>query len=139
MRIVFDTNVYIASLKEGTFTNDLLQVVLRKGSGFLIFISYEIFDELQGKLREFEGKKIITSKQGETLLDAVTSTARFVPVREKIHLIKADPDDDKILECAIAADANLIVSMDKDLLKLKQYRNIAIVHPKTFSFMMPKI
>jgi len=42
-------------------------------------------------------------------------------------VVLADPDDDHVLACALAAKADLIVSGDSDLLKLKTYRGIAIV------------
>lgn len=40
---------------------------------------------------------------------------------------KEDPDDDRILECAIAAKSDFIVSEDKDLLRLGQFGNVRIV------------
>jgi predicted nucleic acid-binding protein len=40
-----------------------------------------------------------------------------------------DPDDDAVLACALAAQADLIVSGDDDLLVLKQFQEIRIVTP----------
>ncbi len=48
------------------------------------------------------------------------------------HIIKDDPDDDHILACALAGRADLIVSGDRHLLKLKSYKGIGIVRPKDF-------
>lgn len=42
-------------------------------------------------------------------------------------VISADPDDDHVLACAIAAIAELIVSGDNHLLQLKEYRGVRIV------------
>jgi len=42
---------------------------------------------------------------------------------------RADPDDDHVLACAVAAQADLIVSGDPDLLNLKSYQHIPIVSP----------
>jgi putative PIN family toxin of toxin-antitoxin system len=44
-----------------------------------------------------------------------------------------DPDDVKILGLAVAADANYIVSGDKDLLILKGFQGIQILNPRGFS------
>lgn len=44
----------------------------------------------------------------------------------------SDPDDDKFLEAAVAADADYIVSGDVALLSLKNYRRIRIVRPAQF-------
>ena len=38
-----------------------------------------------------------------------------------------DPDDDHVLACAMAADADIIVSRDKDLLDLHEYQGIPIL------------
>jgi putative PIN family toxin of toxin-antitoxin system len=43
-----------------------------------------------------------------------------------------DPDDDNILAAAIAGDCDCIVTGDKDLLVLKEYRGIPILTPRTF-------
>jgi uncharacterized protein len=43
-----------------------------------------------------------------------------------------DPDDDKFFECAIAGGANLIVSGDKHLLKISDYKGIKVVRPRQF-------
>jgi hypothetical protein len=44
--------------------------------------------------------------------------------------VKEDPADDKVLECALAADADFIVSGDKHLLKLREFRGIPIITTK---------
>jgi uncharacterized protein len=41
----------------------------------------------------------------------------------------SDPDDDRILECAVAGRADLIVSYDRHLTKLRSFRGIPIVRP----------
>lgn len=51
---------------------------------------------------------------------------RFVQPTESIQAIEADPTDDRILECAIAAGAEVIVSGDSHLLNLSNFRGIPI-------------
>jgi putative PIN family toxin of toxin-antitoxin system len=48
---------------------------------------------------------------------------------KKCSVIKKDPADDKMLECAIEAGADVIVSGDKHLLELMNYRGIRIIKP----------
>ncbi len=43
-----------------------------------------------------------------------------------------DPNDDMILACAIASDADVLVSRDKDLLSLGSYEGVAILTPEDF-------
>jgi predicted nucleic acid-binding protein len=47
-------------------------------------------------------------------------------------VIAEDPDDNRVLECAVKGGAELIVSGDRHLLKLAQYRGIAIVTVRQF-------
>jgi putative PIN family toxin of toxin-antitoxin system len=51
---------------------------------------------------------------------------------ETLHIIKEDPADDRILECAAAANSDFIVSEDKDLLRLGQFGNVRIVSVRDF-------
>ncbi len=112
---------------------DLLHKVLDKGSGFLLYISPAIKQELLAKLKEkFDFEQV------DNFMVVLDRRAYNVSPTEKIDFLQIDPDDNKILECAVAAEADLIVTMDKHLLKLKTFRKIGIVHPKAFSYMFPK-
>ncbi len=53
----------------------------------------------------------------------------IIPI-EKINITKEDPDDNKIIECAVTAKANYIITYDKHLLKIKKFRNILIIKPE---------
>jgi len=54
--------------------------------------------------------------------------ANHVKPAEALSVIREDPDDDRILECATAANSEYIVSEDKDLLRLGKYRSTRIVN-----------
>lgn len=138
MRVVFDTNIYIAAAKAGGLAAALLHKVLNKENDLLLFSSKEIIDEFQRKLEFFVSKNLISAHAANLLFSTVISAAHIIVASERIQVVKSDPDDDKILECAAAAEADIIVSMDKHLLKLKQFRNIPILHPKTFSRILPE-
>jgi predicted nucleic acid-binding protein len=43
-----------------------------------------------------------------------------------------DPNDDMVFECAVLANASVIVSGDKDLLAVKTYKGIRVVTPREF-------
>jgi len=47
-------------------------------------------------------------------------------------VVANDPDDDKFLACAIAANASIIISGDPHLLSLGSYRSIPIMTPAQF-------
>ena len=57
----------------------------------------------------------------------------IVEPKEKIAIVKDDPKDDIFIETAVAGNADFIVSQDKDLLKLKEFRGIMIITPEDFN------
>jgi putative PIN family toxin of toxin-antitoxin system len=59
------------------------------------------------------------------------SIAHWMEPRIKLK-VADDPDDNAILECALAAQAPLIVTGDKDLLRLSPFRGIRILTPAQF-------
>ena len=56
----------------------------------------------------------------------ITGMARTVTPRVELDVIREDPSDNRILECAVAAGSDYIVSGDKDLLRLGGYDSIRI-------------
>ena len=58
--------------------------------------------------------------------------ANYVFPTEILHIIKEDPADDCILECAATAKSDFIVSEDKDLLRLKAYGGAQILTIRDF-------
>lgn len=55
----------------------------------------------------------------------------FVNPKEAVDVIKEDPSDNRVLECALAANADFIVSGDQHLLKLRSFNRIPVVTTKT--------
>ena len=62
----------------------------------------------------------------------VISNATMVFPRKRIYEVRDDPDDNKILECAVAGEVDIIVTQDNHLLKLKEFEGIAILSPHGF-------
>jgi len=50
----------------------------------------------------------------------------------EVSVIQRDPKDDQVLACALAAQAQYIVTRDKDLLDLGYYQGIQIMKPEQF-------
>jgi putative PIN family toxin of toxin-antitoxin system len=65
-------------------------------------------------------------------LKLLSRVASIVIPTDTLKVVVNDPDDDRILECAVAGNADLIVSGDQHLTKLKSYRGIGIVRPVDF-------
>ena len=47
-----------------------------------------------------------------------------------IDIVKEDPDDNRVLECALASKSEYILTYDNHLLNLKEFRNIKIIKPE---------
>lgn len=139
LKLVLDTNIYVAvALEPEGFCSSLLNEIINRPNDYKIFISPDIAKELRDKLESKNQTGLLEAAFIDNFLTAVFQSAKIIGSAEKIKAIKEDPDDDKILECAVSAEADIIVTMDWHLLKLKSFRNIGIVHPKTFFFMLIK-
>lgn len=55
-----------------------------------------------------------------------------VRVRRRLSVVRRDPDDDKLLECAVGDRAECLVTGDRDLLALGSYRGVQILSVRNF-------
>lgn len=134
MRVVFDTNIYIAATIKSGLAEDILNLAAKTDIITLI-TSEEILKELRKKLiSKFERSETIV----DIFLERIRKIAEIVEITKRLNVVKRDPDDNKILECALAGKADLIVSSDQDLIKLKKFKGIAIIHPKTLTWTFPE-
>lgn len=134
MRIVLDTNVYIGAALQGELTEDILEEIVENPEITLVS-SEGILLETEQKLQE---KFHWSGDQSELFLDRIRKVAEIVEPKELVNIVKRDPEDNKILECALAGEADLIITADQDLIKLKTFKGIGIIHPKTFSWTFPE-
>ncbi|HLD62798.1 MAG TPA: putative toxin-antitoxin system toxin component, PIN family [Candidatus Norongarragalinales archaeon] len=125
-KIVCDTNTLVSGfLWRGNEFRLLSSVVERKA---VLFSSPALFSEF---LRVLSYERIRPFVAGQrAVAEKLEAIAVFVKPKEAIVVIKEDPADDKVLECALAADADFIVSGDKHLLKLREFRGIPIITTK---------
>ncbi|MBW1778609.1 MAG: putative toxin-antitoxin system toxin component, PIN family, partial [Deltaproteobacteria bacterium] len=56
----------------------------------------------------------------------------FTSETPRLRIVSKDPSDDKFIECAVALEANYIISGDKALLEIGKYMGIEILSPKRF-------
>ena len=127
IRAVLDTNVFISAL---FWRGAPYQIVREEISGAFIFLtSEEIIEEIkEGLLKKF--KLPVTDTLA--FLEIITLNSEIIEPNIRLNVIKADPSDNKIVECAIVGNANYIVTGDKHLLVLKEYNKIKIVTPREF-------
>lgn len=126
-KIVIDTNIYISATFWGGNPREVVE--LGRSGHIYIFTSAEIEKEIDEKLRiKF---KLAEDEAEHILLDFSTFTIP-VKITQKIKVIADDPDDDKFIECAVSCGADYIVSGDKLLLGLKEYKGIRVINAANF-------
>ena len=127
IRIVLDTNVIVSALAFGGLPRTVLELAAAGHCRF--FYSEPIQDEVRRVLAE---KMHWTPAMLQKALPVLWGTGKLVIPRITVAAVAKDPDDDRIVECALAASAGFIVSGDRDLLDLRQYKSIAILSPRAF-------
>jgi len=127
LKIVFDTNIYISAfvIPGGNAEKAYLHAI---DGNFELCTSVAILTELARKLDEkfgWEKQKIVQ------LITSISNLATVFKTTPWLKVVSDDPDN-RILECAIKAEADFLVTGDKHLLKLRNYRNFEIIKLSTF-------
>ena len=127
MKIVLDANVVVAGFATRGLCESILELCFHSHE---IMLSEDLLDEILRNLR----KKIklpggIVEDIGKLLRE---HTSIVSPIPFTAGLCR-DPDDVKILGLAVAANADCIVTGDKDLLILEKFQGIPILTPRSFS------
>lgn len=129
-------------LKITTDTNTLISAAIAKGNEFeLLKLAYEGKIELilsPSILKEFREvisrpKFGFSEEQVSNVFKQIFNISTLVVPSIKLDVIKEDPSDNRILECAETGKADYIVSGDRHLLNLKKYKNIKVV--RTFEIL----
>jgi len=114
MKVVLDTNVLLVSISSKSKYHWLFQGLLSQK--YAVAVTNEI-------LMEYE--EIISAKYSVSMAKNIIRALLVLPNVSKIdvyyhwHLIKHDADDDKFVDCAVASNANYIVTHDKHFNVLK--------------------
>jgi len=94
-----------------------------------IYISPAIIDEIAGVLARKFGW---SSSRIREATRAISDFTVLIHPTEPVSLVREDEADNRILECAVAAAADTIVTGDRHLLKLQRFRGIRITTPSEF-------
>lgn len=129
LRVVFDSNVYISALLYPGTPRDILALALRKQ--LVLLVSEAIIEETAGKLHD---KFSWPEHRIKAFVKSVTQTAEVFNPKKRLQVIKDDPDN-RVLECAVEGGADLVISGDRHLLRLKAYQNIPIQNPKYLTYL----
>ena len=128
-KVVIDTNVVISALLFGGAPGKLVTFWQR---GIIEpKASKEIIDEY---LRVLTYPKFELSEEeiNYVLYQEILPYFDIINVKSGPRIIKKDPEDDKFIRCALAANAEYIISGDQHLLALKNYQKIQVLSPSEF-------
>lgn len=128
-RVVLDANVVISAFLFGGEPRLALERVI--DGSVQGFTSLSILDEIREVLQR--PKFRLSARQAQMFIRELHDVFGVVNAVKCVKVIDADPDDNKILECAVAADAGIIVSGDAHLLDLAIWRSIRIITPAIFT------
>jgi len=126
--VVLDTNVLVSAFLFGGPPREILNLIITGSVD--CSLSSSILDELEDVLQC--PKFGVSSREARALVEILSVLCAVVTPSEQISVIRTDPDDNRILECALAAGADVIISGDAHLHELTTYEGIRILNPSEF-------
>ncbi|PIT98385.1 MAG: putative toxin-antitoxin system toxin component, PIN family [Candidatus Andersenbacteria bacterium CG10_big_fil_rev_8_21_14_0_10_54_11] len=128
-RVVLDTNIYVSAFGFGGVPRQVF-VLAEQENRITVAVSSHILAELEKALQNKLGQP------GDEIVDIrqrVTTTAKLInPKRQTNILSPASHPDNRILDLAVAFKADYLISGDRDLLDLEEYKGIPVLTPRQF-------
>lgn len=127
-KVVIDTNVMVSAFGWRGKPEEVVRLVTK--GDVTNYTSFEMLAELR-EVVSYPKLNFPETLQAE-IIETIFFESSLVHVNEPLNVIADDPEDNKVLECAVSADADFIISGDKHLLNLKNFRGIEILTPEDF-------
>jgi len=128
MKIVLDANIFISSLFWGGNPRLIVERVIAGIDE--LFITNEILDEITGVISR--PKFHATSDEINYFIDSIKEIGNIITPKKHSRNKSRDKNDDKYIECGIAANADYIISGDIHLLELGKIHNTEIITAKNY-------
>jgi uncharacterized protein len=127
MRVVFDTNVFVSAfaIRGSVAEKAILKIIEQED---VLLVSNAIIDEL---LLVLSRKFSHDAEQISRIALFLSEIAEWVNPIEPISALKDEPDN-RILECAVRGKADIIVTGDRAMLRLRQHEDTRIIELKTY-------
>ncbi|MBC8447086.1 MAG: putative toxin-antitoxin system toxin component, PIN family [Chloroflexi bacterium] len=126
-RVVYDTNIWISGL---LWRGKPYRCLLLARAGVIQLVHCQaMVGELSQKLCNAFG---FSENHIRSVLYELRSMSDQVEITGNLHVVADDPDDDKFIECALAAGASLIVTGDHHLLDLGEYEGVRVLSAAEF-------
>jgi len=125
VKLVLDTNVLLAAVLAPGLCRELLR---KHTHSHVIYCSPALLEEFAEKLHH----KLGFDPDTVPLFVAYRDRVKLVEAQPLPEPVSRDPDDDLVLATALAGQAEIIITGDKDLLVLKKHHGIRILSPRQF-------
>jgi putative PIN family toxin of toxin-antitoxin system len=126
-RATLDSNLYLSGFVFGGKPKRVLEMAI--DGEIEVAVSDPIIQEVR---RHLLGKFGWSEPRAAEAVESITEFAKHVTPTEAIDTVPTDPDDNRVLECAVSAGSQTIVTGDDDLLRLVAFRGIEIVRVADF-------
>ena len=124
LKVVIDSNIILSSVSRKSKFNKIFQKIINKE--IELYITNEILTEYKEKLEQVFSPSL--SKNTIEILLLANNIHKITPYF-KWNLISVDPDDNKFVDCAVASNADFLVTNDKhfDILKEIDFPKVNII------------
>jgi len=137
MRVVIDTNLLVSYLiSHRPPIADLIDTHLAR-SDFILLTSPFLLEELERVLQYPRLHRYYDAETRLRFVALVAALAELIDPPDEIPSISRDPADDHVIACAVAGQADAIVSGDRDLLDLASVGRIPIFSARQFLARLP--
>jgi putative PIN family toxin of toxin-antitoxin system len=137
IKIVLDTNVVVSALLKADSTPELIVSMIREKQ-MLLCLSKGIFEEYSEVLSRDKFKGLNRKKVRE-LLSELKKDAIWVDPHTSVDVVKADPTDNKFLECALKARADFLITGNTRHFSFNKFHGIRITTPSDFLHIVAKM
>ncbi len=124
MKVVLDTNVLVSALIKPGKPRDLFNKLIKHKQ---LVLSKAILEEFLDVIEDSKVAKYTNEQDVTIFLNILGNAARIIEIKSKFKAVKEDPNDDVIIRTAYDGKADFIISGDKHLLALREFKGIKIL------------
>lgn len=126
-KIVLDTNVVISGIIAEGHSAEVLESCINSDD-IIPVASPDILAEYRQKCNQMDA---ISIKARYSTIQNLKKNGELVHPEEEVQIVDDDPDDDKLFEAAVEADADYVVSGDKEhVLPVELFRQAKVITPR---------
>ena len=132
IKATYDTNTLVSgtTISHGPISNVINAWI---NDDVEMITSEALIDELSRTLQKPYFTSRFSDKQTQSFINVIRERATIVPITSTLPTVSKDPDDNMVLATAESGNASYIVTGDRQLQDIKQFKNIKIVNARTFS------